>query len=319
MPRVGIPGIALKWLVLLLTIQTMLVFAKGESIAEALTAEGFTSVPVERYLDECRLCVPVKINGHELKLLIDTGAPFTLISRQAADRCDLEMEKETTPTRGVNGIADENAGLAKINSFTIAGVELNPAPVVVSKFHFQYLFGNGFDGLLGLATMKINNVLVGYAPHLFCFSPFKIASYRFGQRLRAGGYNAIDLSLNVNRYFVPLTINGKTVNSVIDTGTQYTVVSLDFAQRQRLTVIPSRLFSSGMDGNYIDGKVVRPAQISIASHPVPPVAIAASPLAVFLEHKSIPGAEANALLGLDLMSRFSPVIDTGNNRLYLYH
>lgn len=291
--------------------------AAADTLQDFLVAEGFTSVKVLRRMGDNRVSVAVKINGHELKLLVDTGAPLTLISRQAADRCDLVVEKQVGASHGTNGIADEHAGFAKIDSFSISGVELNPAPVMISNFHFPYLFGNDFDGLLGLATMKVNNVIYGFAPNLFLLNPARPATYKLSNLLAAQGYGEIQPQLDRGHYLLPMVINGASAMMIFDSGAQNTVVSLDFAERERMATSAGRLFSSGMDGKQSIGKVITPTRLSIASRIIPTMPIAAVKMEIFQQKTTTSRGAVDGLLAFDLIGRMSPLLDIGNDRLYL--
>lgn len=290
---------------------------RAENLTERLVAEGFTSVKVLRRFGDSRVSVAVKINGHDLKLLIDTGAPYSLISRQAADRCEIVVEKNIGATRGTNGVADPNAGFAKIDSFTIGGVELNAVPVMISNFHYPYLFGNDFDGLLGLETMKANNVVFGYNPNLFLFNPQRPATYKLSTWMEAQGYSEIAPQYDRGHYLLPIVINGATANTILDSGAQSTVVSLDFAERERMAMTQGRLFSSGMDGKSTIGRMIQPKRLSIAMRIIPSQPIAAVRMEIFQQKLATSRGAIDGLLAFDLMASMAPVLDMGNDRLYL--
>ncbi|PAW79266.1 MAG: hypothetical protein B9S32_04760 [Verrucomicrobia bacterium Tous-C9LFEB] len=313
-------GISLRWLGIGWALGGLIlgtICGRAEDLPEWLKTEGFTTTKVYKRFNDGRVSVAVKINGHELKLLVDTGAPYTLLSRQAAERCEIPIERDIGSARGTNGVADEKAGLAKIDSFTIGGVELTESPVTISTFHYPYLFGNDFDGLLGLMTMKLNNVVLGYAPHFFAFNPTRPATYTLSNRLTGQGYVETALRIDHGHYLLPMVINGISANAILDTGAQNTVVNLDFATQARIAMGPERLYSSGMDGKGTTGRVLVPSRLSLASRIIPAMPIAAVRMEIFQQKTATSLGPLDGLVAFDLIERLAPVLDVGNDRLYL--
>lgn len=311
---------SLRWLGIVGALGGVLLSATlgaAEDIPELLKSEGFTTTKVYKRFNDGRISVVVKINGRELKLLIDTGAPYTLLSRQAAERCEIPVERDLGATHGTNGVADEKAGLAKVNSFTIGGVELTESPVTISTFHYPYLFGNDFDGLIGLMTLKVNNVVLGYNPHFFAFNPKRPATFTLSNQLASQGYLETMLRIDRGHYLLPLTINGVAANSILDTGAQNTVVNLDFATRARIAMGPERLYGSGMDGKSTTGRVLMPTRLSLASRIIPAMPVAAVRMEIFQKKEITSLGALDGLVAFDLIAKLSPVLDVGNDRLYL--
>lgn len=303
--------------VLLIALFTSELVGRAASVPELLKAEGFTEAKLIKRDSDNMFCVAVKINGKELRLLADTGAGLTIISRQAAERCGLPIEGNIGATKGINGVADMEAGQIKVDSFTVEGVEWKPTPVLISNFHFQYLFGNGYDGLLGLAAMKTNNVVMGFAPRCFLFNPQAPASMALSSQLKGEGETEILLRFDRGtvRYNIPMMVNGVSLHAILDTGTQFTVIDQSIVDRAKMAYAHGRLISSGVDGKSSVVRVIAPRSINISTYRLNPVWVTTARLGIFQE--KLPTGKVDALLGVDVFSGLSPVIDIGNDWLYL--
>ena len=95
-----------------------------------------------------------------------------------------------------------------------------------------------------------------------------------------------------------------------------TIVSQDFVACRQAVLLPSRMISTGMDGQIIYGKVLRPTELSMDGHPVFPIEMPAVRLGTFREHNEASLETVDCLLGFDLLAPMSPLLDTGNDRLY---
>jgi predicted aspartyl protease len=283
------------------------------SIGDILHAQGFHDGPIFRQRDDNADYIKVRINGHTLTLLVDTGAE-TMIWRDTARDAGIAEGKIFGKALGVDGVADTRAAVAQVTSFTIGGVELAPAPVLIvaspSGNHLPC------DGLLGLTLMKRNQVFFGYDPALFFFRPDGPARVTGldAFMLRAGyaRVNLIDLG---RRYSVPLTLNHSVADMILDSGAFATMVRWEFATKAQLAPTSQKLTVSGLKGKGFRATVVNPQRIAIGPLALPAIPIGTDgPRALEPEQ---PG-DFDGLLGFDLVGRLYPLLDTVDNWLYVW-
>jgi tetratricopeptide (TPR) repeat protein len=98
------------------------------------------------------------INGKPVRLLADSGAFFSLISRDAADRLGMRMSLLPIgmAIRGVGG-EDRQARLGTADEFTLDGLKVPP----LRKVDFivgSSRFGQGIDGLIGQNVLRIADI-----------------------------------------------------------------------------------------------------------------------------------------------------------------
>ncbi len=301
-------------------------------LSDILHSEGFYEAPLDHSEFGNIALIKVEINGHPLRLILDSGAPETILSRSAAREVGLDGGTDIGSLDGLNGTADPHAERTTAQSFKINGVELSPSPIIVSDFRGPMRIGRTFfDGLLGWATLKRNNVVFGYNPKIFFFRPGAEPSRLLEEAFRADHYAELQFYPHGNAYYVPLNLNGTDARLKLDSGSPFTCVSTDFAQLhipgERSQITSHGLYensvegirSHGMDGNSIESHGVRPTTMAIGALKLPPSIIEESPAKAF-NPSSHPGSEAyDGLLGFDLIGQFYAFLDFSNDRLYLHH
>lgn len=107
--------------------------------------------------------VPVSINGNRMKMVFDTGAGWSLISRSMAENFGLEIYETATEVLGTTGVRSaSNLGIAKkltlgktqLGHVVFQVVEDSLLGVPEYEFFFDGLFG--FDLLYSLGSISLN-------------------------------------------------------------------------------------------------------------------------------------------------------------------
>ncbi len=286
-------------------------------LAEALGKEGFTAARLSRLRDENRACVVVQINGHDFNMLVDTGATTTVLSRQAARREGIQPEKLFGPVHGSSFVSDENASYARIEKMSISGVELTPGIVIIATFKFQYLMGDGFDGILGMDTLKQNNVVLGYFPFLFYFNPKQAPSFQLQSTLQSGGYRQAFIQWNAGRYELPIMVDGVKINGLIDSGARFTVINPVITRRYNIRTVMGKGLLVGTDQAVPNPRIVRPVGVQVAEVPVPVRSCLSAPLELFQDSDPSNPDAVNALLAFDVLGKLSSILDLGNGQIFV--
>ncbi len=284
------------------------------TIGDILHAQGFHDGPIFRKSGDNADYIKVCINGHDLTLLVDTAAQ-TMIWRSVAQDAGIRAGKIAGKAGGVDGVADTRAAVAQITSFTIGGVELAPAPVLIvsskgaeKRFHC--------DGLLGLALMKRNHVFFEYDPALFYFrpdGPDRVTG--LDAFMLRSGFARVNLLGSGPRYHVPLTLNNTVADTILDSGSIATLVRWEFAVKAHLQPVAGKIFVSGLKGSRLGITLLQPQRDAIGSLALPALPVGTDgprPL-----EPMRPG-EVDGLLGFDFVGRLFPLLDTVDNWLYVW-
>jgi predicted aspartyl protease len=105
--------------------------------------------------------LPVKVDGHEFRFALDTGASTTVVSPELARRCELASTAMPSMTGGGGTVA---ASSALIQSLQIGGVRISRVRVAVAEFleMLSRATGVGIDGILGTNVLRRFTLTIDY-------------------------------------------------------------------------------------------------------------------------------------------------------------
>src|SRR6201984_1107400 len=122
--------------VLLLAIVTPLC-ARGQqpggTLAGTLASQGLAAAKLERRVGN-HLFVPVSINNRRGALMIDTGAPNTVIDVNSVNTFGLSVEKTGSNVGGLFGRSWERFGASKVKSIAMGNCIVTNVPVAIADF-----------------------------------------------------------------------------------------------------------------------------------------------------------------------------------------
>ena len=170
-----------------------------------------------------RLMIPVSLNGRVAWVRLDTGAPVSLIGRNLVEELNLPTRKEKNPFIDISGgELDESAVVEKLDLGGMTANNIRFAIVKAEQFNGATIGANlfaAYDIELDMAHSRVNLFLhdhckgqVVYWTQDYEAIPFKI--YR-------GFHPAF-----------PVTLDGKTLNAMMDTGAGRTYLFTDVAKRE---------------------------------------------------------------------------------------
>lgn len=183
------------------------------------------SVPLE--VHNRLLIVHAGIHGHWVRLVVDTGAERTTISKEAADRLGLNRDENTiTRSTGLGGTVSEHDAI-------IAGLVLGGwrFPVQrVSVGHFRFGPGLDADGLLGADILLAYDLDIDVPRKTLTLYRRRVCPDArppwTGGAQRVAGVRAVR-----DRLLVPLVLDGVEGLGILDTGAQATAIGPRMAQR----------------------------------------------------------------------------------------
>jgi hypothetical protein len=165
----------------------------------------------------------MSINGVAGTFLLDTGAPTTVSNEFAAQ---IDLWNKATPF-DVSSDPDNpqpvyGAHYAPIESFAVGAIRgpRNSGQVlIIDLSHVSAVVGEKVDGFLGNSTLgSADYVLNVRRPSLEISSNLHLSAASQALPLKLAGFNGY-------RTYLPVTINGKSFDLLLDTGSNVTVVT----------------------------------------------------------------------------------------------
>ena len=176
-----------------------------------------------------RATTMVKINGKDTRFIFDTGAFFSTMSLANASSLGLKLESAPFGYR-INGIGGAaNVQQAHVKEFGILGATLNNVDFIVGGTDTG-------DGLLGANLLDFADLEIDLAHgKLTLFKAEHCDKAPLAYWVKDGNYNVADIEPASNKFdrrtFLTVTINGKHVRALLDSGAYATVLSRPAAER----------------------------------------------------------------------------------------
>jgi len=177
--------------------------------------------------------VPARINGHRVRLLVDTGSERTTLTEAAATRLRLpRVVQYVTRTFGV-------AGMSASRDLAVPGIDLGGAHfpvdrVAVGRFALDRFSGPRIDGLLGADILLAFDMDIDLPAH-------QLTLYQVRDRpdarppWRQPAMEITGLGRSRDLMVVAFDLDGEQGTAILDTGAQLDVVRASFARRTGLS------------------------------------------------------------------------------------
>lgn len=186
-----------------------------------------TQMPL--HVEDNLLVVPAGINGHKVRLIVDTGAERTTISDAVAERLGLPHDaRHVVRSTGVGGTTV--APDVKLDRLVLGDKRFPVDRIAVGSFKLQNDRGLDADGLLG------SDILLAFDMDIDV-PDGTLTLYRSGNcpdRRPPWTERAIEIpgvAVRRDRLMVPFTLDGLGGMALIDTGAQGNILGLDMARR----------------------------------------------------------------------------------------
>jgi aspartyl protease family protein len=305
-----------RWVLFFILFSTApaLLAEDANSLRSLLAAQGYGGAALQRRLGN-HMFVSTVINGHRTALLIDTGAPFTIIDRDSVKTLGLAVQKTDATVGGVFGWTHDRFGLSKIATLTMGNCTLANVPVTTADTNDLNYYSRlpHIDGLLGAYEMVKFGAVIDCARQMIYISPHgenAATSQKLAAFLTSRGFTRIPLHFTSNHHFdVEASVNGHPIRLVVDTGAGNTLISQEDAIKAG--VVPSPLpLRSESDGRSmkINGGIAR--ELSVGDFKINNAEI---------ELANIQRKFWSGLLGEEYLTFNFGIIDVGGMSLYLRH
>jgi predicted aspartyl protease len=288
--------------------------AEPGSLKAFFIAEKFAGAPLQRRLGN-HLFVSTLINKRRTALMIDTGAPFTLIDRNSVRSLGLNVQATKAVVGGVFGWKHEHFGVAKLDTLAMGNCTLTNVPVAIadeSEINY-YARVSHLDGLFGAHEMAKFGMVIDCARQMLYVNPrgpSDAASAKLHAFLADRGFTAIPMHLDAHHHFyAEASINGHPSRLLIDSGASTTLLAKQTATAAAVSPIPLRAMA-GSEGRFVRISGGRIHQLEIGSFKIPNAEVTIA--------ETAPEVGAG-LLGEEYLSWNFAVIDVGGGTLYLRH
>jgi predicted aspartyl protease len=196
--------------------------------------------------------LPIRSNGKAGNLLIDTGAPSTLIFRSSLRRLHLVESRTREQVIGAFGKGRDILGLTKIKAFSAGNCTLTNVPAEIAEGGGRSFREVRSDGLLGLrelvkfgAVLDLQNQLLYFRPS----RPSTKVSAEIRSILVGEGCTRIPLLRVGDHLLVEGALNGVRCRFIIDTGDYLTTLSPGYVARAKLKLKPTPFVANGLGGS----------------------------------------------------------------------
>lgn len=277
--------------------------------ADGCQVQAFGTMPVEMTGEKATTMV--KINGSNTRFILDTGAFFNFMSGANASSLGLKARPAPFGFRmsGVGGSVDVQ--IAHIKDFGILDTTLKDIDFIVGGSDSGY-------GLLGANLLDAADLELDLAQgKVTLYSTEHCGKRALAYWAKDGQYNVADIESADNRgdrrTFLKVTINGRQVRALLDSGANATVLSRSAAERIGIDVNASDVKASGASYG-IGAAIVKTWTVHIDSFSVGTETIQHSQMQV-MEGRFGDG-RTDMLLGVDFLLAHHMFIANSQRKAY---
>jgi len=281
----------------------------SQAWADGCQLKDYGTLPVEMLGG--RATTMVKINGNDTRFALDTGAFYSLMPR--ADALSLGLKLKPAPfgfrIGGVGGSA--NAQLGQVKDFGILGTTFHNVGFIVGGTDMGY-------GLLGANLLDFADLEIDLVHgKLTLFKAEHCNKLSLAYWTKDGNYNVADIESADNPYdrrtFLSVTINGKQVRAVLDSGAGATLLSRRAAERVGIDLDAPDVKAGGTSVG-IGSKSLKTWTVRIDSFSVGTETIQHSQMQVI--DGRIGDGETDMLLGVDFLLAHHMFIANSQRKAY---
>ncbi|MGG6429304.1 retroviral-like aspartic protease family protein [Acetobacter ghanensis] len=180
------------------------------------------------------LNIPVSLNGHIARMIVDTGSEGSLLSPEAASLFDTQLDRSMhTIVHGTGGVG-RIVPNAVVQSFKIAQLELGPVSIPVDALPAVPRTDPPVEGLVGGDMLSRYDVEFDVAQGTLSFwtAGGSDCSGPEGWRYI---YRAVPLQNAGERVIARVELDGHALQALVDSGARSCIVSTHAAERMGVT------------------------------------------------------------------------------------
>jgi len=287
--------------------------AARDSLGTDLSQNGYCSAPLYNPINFYHL--RIRSNGNVGSLIIDTGAPETLVFRSSLKRLGLIEEKTNRHVIGVLGRGADVFGLASIKTLMAGNCSFTDVPVLIANGRGETMLDpTRPDGAFGLhelirygAVLDLKNRLI------YLQAGPKKNNSGIRSVLLQQGYTPVPVSIVDHHLMIRGSLNGIPCRMVVDTGAFLTVFNSDFITRAGFKTVATPFIARGLGGS-THVRMVKFATLRIENYEILNGSATVAPLnpEIFNSKSGVAG-----LIGAEYLGRNWAVFDFGDGTMYL--
>jgi predicted aspartyl protease len=263
--------------------------------------------------------LPIQSNGNPGNLIIDTGAPASLIFRPSLKRLALSESKTTKRVSGAFGRSREFFGLTTIGVLKAGNCTLTNVPVTVANGSGNTVFSHANpNGLLGLrelitfgAVLDLPNRLVYLRPS----RPGHDVGAGIKSMLLRQNYTPVPFSLADLHLRIAGAVNGVPCHFLVDTGGYLTALDVSFASQAKIHIIPTHLTAEGLGGSSTVGMGILPS-LRIGDYELKRASVSVVNFDPDILHRGT-NSEVAGLIGVEYLATNCAIFDFITSTMYL--
>ena len=307
------------------------------TLAGFLSGQGLVGVKLERRFGN-HLFVPVSINNKRAALMIDTGAPVTLIDKNSAGTFGLKVEGTTTNVGGIFGTRWEHYGTSMAKSIGMGNCvvtnvpvaladesDMNPdTPAAATGSHISGVNRMPhLNGLFGAREMSKFGMVIDCARQMLYINPngpSTAVSQKLAGLLSGRGFTRIAMRRNSTHHLdVPAALNGHPTRLIVDTGAAVTTMDKIMASQAGVGVSGTGFSQETGGGHYESVGTGDVKELKIGDFTIPKATVSVVNVAGDVLHSKSAEESNSGLIGAEYLAWNFAVIDVGGMALYLRH
>ena len=307
------------------------------TLAGFLSGQGLVGVKLERRFGN-HLFVPASINNKRAALMIDTGAPVTIIDKNSAGTFGLKVENTTINVGRIFGKRWEHYGVSVAKGIALGNCvvtnvpvaladtsDMNPdAPAAATGAHISAVNRlPHLNGLLGAREMNKFGMIIDCARQMLYINPngpSSAISQKLASFLSGRGFIRIPMRLNSGNHLeVPAVLNGHPTRMIVDTGAAVTTVDKMMATKAGVSIGGTGFVEDAGEGRIERLGTGDIKELTIGSFIIPRASVGVVNVSGDVLHSKNEGESNSGLLGAEYLAWNFAVIDVGGMALYLHH
>ncbi|PYK43628.1 MAG: hypothetical protein DME46_07375, partial [Verrucomicrobia bacterium] len=331
-----------KLFALLLSVATLVPFGaqsqqQPNTLAGFLSGQGLVGVKLERRYGN-HLFVPSTINNKRAALMIDTGAPVTIIDKNSAGTFGLKVENTTVNVGRIFGKRWEHYGVSVAKSIALGNCVVTNVPVALADTSDMNADAPAaatgthisevnrlphLNGLLGAREMSKFGMVIDCARQMLYINPNgpsgpvsqKLASFLSGR-----GFTRIPMRLNSGNHLeVAAVLNGHSTRMIVDTGAAVTTMDKTMASKAGVSISGTRFAEDAGEGRVERLGTGDIKELTIGDFTIPRATVGVVNVSGEMLHSKSAEESNSGLIGAEYLAWNFAVIDVGGMALYLRH
>ena len=331
-----------KWFALILWIEALTPFTAESqqppgTLAGFLSGQGLAGAKLERRFGN-HLFVPASINNKHAALMIDTGAPVTIIDKNSAGTFGLKVENTTINVGRIFGKRWERYGVSLAKSIAMGNCvvtnvpvafadtsDMNPdAPAAATGPHISAVNRlPHLNGLLGAREMNKFGMIIDCVRQMLYINsngPNAAVSQKLASFLSGRGFTRIPMRLDSGSHLeVPAVLNGHPTRLMVDTGAAVTTLDRRMASQAGVSIGGTAFIEDAGEGRVERLGTGDIKDLTIGDFTIPRATVGVVNVSGEMLHSKSTAESNSGLFGAEYLAWSFAVIDVGGMALYLRH